>query len=64
MYQRVKILASLQVVLREEEWEFIRASLPLENDAIAGDELEHPSSSGTKLRSLKVVTTGYRSHEK
>lgn len=39
-YQRLKILASLQVVLREEEWELIRASLPLENVAIAGDELE------------------------
>jgi hypothetical protein len=40
LYQRMKILASLQVAFREGEWEFSRASLLLENDAIAGDELE------------------------
>ena len=40
LYQRMKILASLQVAFREGEWEFSRASLLLENGAIAGDELE------------------------
>jgi hypothetical protein len=40
LYQRLKILASLQDGFREGEREFIRASSPLKNDAIADDELE------------------------